>query len=122
MNETINCLDLKGQHAQIKDEIFKAFEKVYAKTAFSGGPFVQEFEENFAKFIETKYAIGVSSGTTALHLSMLASGSLVIAGILGSMAAACECELDGNIPIQLEMVLAKIDAVEKLTNYSSNGG
>jgi len=74
MNETINCLDLKGQHAQIKDEIFKAFEKVYAKTAFSGGPFVQEFEENFAKFIGTKYAIGVSSGTTALHLSMLALG------------------------------------------------
>lgn len=74
MNETINCLDLKGQHAQIKDEIFEAFEKVYAKTAFSGGPFVQEFEENFAKFIGTKYAIGVSSGTTALHLSMLALG------------------------------------------------
>ena len=74
MSETINCLDLKGQHAQIKDEIFKAFEKVYAKTAFSGGPFVQEFEENFAKFIGTKYAIGVSSGTTALHLSMLALG------------------------------------------------
>ena len=74
MIETINCLDLKGQHAQIKDEIFEAFEEVYAKTAFSGGPFVQEFEENFAKFIGTKYAIGVSSGTTALHLSMLALG------------------------------------------------
>ena len=74
MNETINCLDLKGQHAQIKDEIFEAFEKVYAKTAFSGGPFVQEFEENFAKFIGSSYAIGVSSGTTALHLSMLALG------------------------------------------------
>ena len=53
MIETINCLDLKVQHAQIKDEIFEAFEKVYAKTAFSGGPFVQEFEENFAKFIGT---------------------------------------------------------------------
>ncbi|MDA9715309.1 DegT/DnrJ/EryC1/StrS family aminotransferase [Bacteroidota bacterium] len=74
MTETINCLDLKGQHAQIKDEIFEAFEKVYAKTAFSGGPFVQEFEDNFAKFIGSKYAIGVSSGTTALHLSMLALG------------------------------------------------
>ena len=74
MSETINCLDLKGQHTQIKEEIFKAFEKVYAKTAFSGGPFVQEFEDNFAKFIGTNYAIGVSSGTTALHLSMLALG------------------------------------------------
>ena len=74
MKETINCLDLKGQHSQVKNEIFEAFEKVYAKTAFSGGPFVQEFEENFAQFIGTKYAIGVSSGTSALHLSMIALG------------------------------------------------
>ena len=59
---------------------------------------------------------------TVLALSMLTTGSLVKAAILGSMAAACECELDGNIPIQLENVLAKIHAVEKLTNYSSNGG
>jgi len=70
----INCLELKGQHAQIKEEIFEAFEKVYNKTAFSGGPFVKEFEENFAKYIGTKYAIGVSSGTTALHLSMISLG------------------------------------------------
>ena len=53
MKETINCLDLKEQHSQIKKEIFEAFEKVYAKTAFSGGPFVKEFEDNFAKFITT---------------------------------------------------------------------
>lgn len=74
MNEIINCLDLSVQHNQIKDEIFEAFEKVYSKTAFSGGPFVEEFEDNFANFIGAKYAIGVSSGTTALHLSMLALG------------------------------------------------
>lgn len=70
----INCLDLKGQHAQVKDEVFAAFEKVYANTAFSGGPFVQEFEENFAKFIGSKHAIGVSNGTVSLHLAMLALG------------------------------------------------
>ena len=51
-------------------------------------------------------------------LAMLATDSLVVAGILGSMAAACECELDGNIPITPENVLAKIDAVEQLTSYS----
>ena len=43
----IPCLDLKGQHAQIKSEIFEAFEKVYENTAFSGGPFVEEFEKVF---------------------------------------------------------------------------
>ena len=70
----INCLDLSEQHQKLRKEIFEAFEKVYAKTAFSGGPFVQEFEANFAKFIGTNHAVGVSSGTAALHLSMLALG------------------------------------------------
>ncbi len=68
----INCLDLKDQHQKIKKEIFEAFEKVYDATAFSGGPFVEEFEKSFANYIGTKHAIGVSNGTTALHLAMLA--------------------------------------------------
>ena len=68
----IPCLDLKGQHEQIKNEIFEAFEKVYANTAFSGGPFVEEFENSFAKYCGTKYAVGVNNGTSALHLAMLA--------------------------------------------------
>ncbi len=72
--KTINCLDLKGQHQQIKKEIFEAFEKVYEKTAFSGGPFVEEFEKAFAAYTETQYAVGVNNGTTALHLAMLALG------------------------------------------------
>jgi dTDP-4-amino-4,6-dideoxygalactose transaminase len=68
----INCLDLKEQHQKIKAEIFEAFEKVYDATAFSGGPFVEEFEKSFANYIGVKHAIGVSNGTTALHLAMLA--------------------------------------------------
>jgi len=45
---------------------------------------------------------------------------LVTAGILGSMAAACECEHDGNIPIRPENLLTKIDAVEKMTDYKTS--
>ncbi|HLA58002.1 MAG TPA: DegT/DnrJ/EryC1/StrS family aminotransferase [Puia sp.] len=74
MNKKIPCLDLKGQHQQIKKEVFEAFEKVYEQTAFSGGSFVEEFEKNFAAFCDTKYAVGVNNGTTALHLAMLALG------------------------------------------------
>jgi dTDP-4-amino-4,6-dideoxygalactose transaminase len=74
MDHKIPCLDLKGQHAQIKKEIFEAFEKVYENTAFSGGPFVEEFEKSFAAYCGTAHAIGVNNGTTALHLAMLALG------------------------------------------------
>ncbi|MDX5436136.1 MAG: DegT/DnrJ/EryC1/StrS family aminotransferase [Pontibacter sp.] len=74
IQEKIPCLDLRGQHQQIKNEIFEAFEKVYENTAFSGGPFVEEFEKNFAAFCQTKYAVGLNNGTSALHLAMLALG------------------------------------------------
>jgi dTDP-4-amino-4,6-dideoxygalactose transaminase len=74
MEKKIGCLDLKGQHEQIKKEMFEAFEKVYEKTVFSGGPFVEAFEKEYAQYIGTSYAIGVSNGTTALHLAMLALG------------------------------------------------
>ncbi len=74
MERKIPCLDLRGQHQQIKKEVFEAFEKVYEKTAFSGGPFVEEFEKAYAPFCDVKYALGVSNGTTALHLAMLALG------------------------------------------------
>ena len=72
MSKKINCLDLKQQHHNLKKEIFQAFEKVYDSTAFSGGVFVSEFEKNFANFVGANYAIGLSNGTVALHLAMLA--------------------------------------------------
>uniref|UniRef100_UPI004047F357 DegT/DnrJ/EryC1/StrS family aminotransferase n=1 Tax=Algoriphagus sp. TaxID=1872435 RepID=UPI004047F357 len=68
----LNCLDLSRQHKSLKNEIFEVFERVYDQTAFSGGQFVEEFENNFAKYINSKHAVGVCNGTVALHLAMLA--------------------------------------------------
>jgi bifunctional ADP-heptose synthase (sugar kinase/adenylyltransferase) len=50
-------------------------------------------------------------------LSMLATGSDAIATILGSMAAACECEYDGNIVVTPDDVRRKIDIVERRARY-----
>jgi dTDP-4-amino-4,6-dideoxygalactose transaminase len=103
MNKKIPCLDLKGQHQQIKKEIFEAFEKVYEQTAFSGGPFVEEFEKNFAGFCDTKYAIGVNNGTTAIHLAMLAlgvgTGDEVIIPANTFIATAWGVSYTGAIPV-----------------------
>jgi dTDP-4-amino-4,6-dideoxygalactose transaminase len=74
MDKRINCLDLKKQHQEIKKEVLESFEKVYDQAAFSGGPFVEEFEKDFARFCRTQFAVGVNNGTTALHLAMLALG------------------------------------------------
>lgn len=71
----------------------------------------------------TNVVDAIGSGDALLAyatLSMLSSGSAVIASILGSMAAACECELDGNIPIKPMDVMAKIDIAEKLAEYNGD--
>jgi dTDP-4-amino-4,6-dideoxygalactose transaminase len=70
----IPCLDLGRQHEALRGEIFEAFERVYARTAFSAGPFVEEFESAFAAYVEAPHAVGVANGTVALHLAMLALG------------------------------------------------
>ena len=51
-------------------------------------------------------------------LSMLATGNVVIAAVLGSFAAAIECEHDGNVPVRVEDVRAKLDAVARRANFS----
>ena len=50
---------------------------------------------------------------------MLACNNEIIATILGSMAAAVECEVDGNIPVNTKDVIKKIDDAEKLALYKS---
>ncbi len=50
-------------------------------------------------------------------LSMVTTGNEVIASILGSFAAGVECDHDGNIPVTLDLVRKKIDAVERQTRY-----
>lgn len=64
-------------------------------------------------------AVGAGDALLAYAtLSKLVTGSDAVATILGSMAAACECEYDGNIPITPIDVGRKIDAVERQANYS----
>lgn len=53
-------------------------------------------------------------------LSLIKSGNEVISAILGNIAAGIECEHDGNYPVTPELVLKKIDAVERQVTYESN--
>jgi rfaE bifunctional protein kinase chain/domain len=73
---------------------------------------VDSFAENVVD------AVGAGDALLAYAtLSMLTDPSEVAASIIGSMAAALECEYDGNIPIGRRDVLGRIDAVEKRASY-----
>ena len=67
-------------------------------------------------------AVGAGDALLAYAtLAKLATGSDAVATILGSIAAACECEVDGNHPVTPQDVRRKIDAVEHQATYRENG-
>lgn len=70
----VSFLDLQRQHAPIKEDLMAALENVLDSNAYILGPAVQEFENNFAKRMQARYAIGVNSGTDALLLTLHALG------------------------------------------------
>ena len=70
----IPFVDLKAQYYSIKDEIHAAINRVLETSQFVLGKEVAAFEEEFAAYCGTRYGIAVNSGTSALHLALLAAG------------------------------------------------
>ncbi len=68
----IPLTDLKAQYSSIKDEIDSAIQRVIQSGQFILGPEVKAFEDEVAAYCGTKYAVGVASGTDALHMALLA--------------------------------------------------
>ena len=67
-------VDLKAQYLSIKAEIDAAVIALLESTQFVLGKEVAAFEELFAAYTQTSHAMGVNSGTSALHLALLAAG------------------------------------------------
>ncbi|RPJ16651.1 MAG: DegT/DnrJ/EryC1/StrS family aminotransferase [Desulfobacteraceae bacterium] len=70
----VPLLDLKSQYRTIKDEILTVTNEIYESQYFILGPHVKKLEEEIAEYCSVKYAIGVSSGTDALIISLMAAG------------------------------------------------
>jgi len=66
-------LDLVTPHQELKAELLQVVEKALATAGFIGGPMVEEFEREFARFCDTKYCVGVNSGTDALRFAFMAA-------------------------------------------------
>src|SRR5664280_1652195 len=70
----VPLLDLKAQHAAIREQVLAAVAEVLDSQVCIGGPKVAELEQKIAAISDCKYAVGVSSGTDALLCSLMALG------------------------------------------------
>ncbi|MFO7871475.1 MAG: DegT/DnrJ/EryC1/StrS family aminotransferase [Kiritimatiellia bacterium] len=70
----VPLLDLQAQYASIRDEIDAAVARVFESQRFILGPEVEQCEKALAGYSGCKYGIGVSSGTDALLVSLMAEG------------------------------------------------
>lgn len=68
----IPLVDLVAQHEGIAEEVEKSVIEVLRSGQYIGGPLVEAFEAEFARYCDSRYAVTVNSGTAALHVALLA--------------------------------------------------
>ena len=103
----VSILDLVAQYATIKEEIDRAVAGVIASGQFILGPQVKALEQEMASYCQTSHAVGVASGTDALHLALRACGIGEGEGVITSpftfIATAEAISYIGAIPIFLDI-------------------
>jgi len=99
-------VDLRAQYHTLEAEVSLAMSKVLQQTDFILGRDVAQFEEEFAAYCETRYAIGVDSGTSALELALRAydigPGDEVITVANTFIATALAISYSGATPVLVD--------------------
>ena len=67
-------VDLSVQWQQIRATALPDLERLFEMSAFSSGPWVERFEQQIAEYLGVRHAIAVNSGSSALHLAVIAAG------------------------------------------------
>jgi dTDP-4-amino-4,6-dideoxygalactose transaminase len=103
----IPFVDLKAQYTSIKDEVDAAIQGVLESCQFTLGSEVAAFEAEFAAYCQAKHGIGVNTGTSALHLALLAAnigpGDEVITVPFTFMATASAIDYTGAKPVFVDI-------------------
>jgi dTDP-4-amino-4,6-dideoxygalactose transaminase len=113
-------VDLKTQYENIKAEVDAAILECVSSTWFIGGPNVNAFKENLAKYLGVKHVIPCANGTDALQIAMMAvglkAGDEVILPAFTYVATAEVVALLGLKPVMVDVDLdtfnIKVDAIE----------
>ena len=103
----IPYIDLKAQYHIIKSEVDAAVAAVLESAQFALGHEVREFEKEFSFYCSNSEAIGVNSGTSALHLALLAAGvgpgDEVITSPFTFVATVAAIQYAGATPVYVDI-------------------
>lgn len=104
---TVPYVNLPLQHRDLKPQLLAAVEKVLDHGNFILGPEVSAFEERFAAYCGTRYAVGVDNGTSALFLVLrslgIGPGDEVITATNSFLASASAVALVGARPVLVDV-------------------
>jgi dTDP-4-amino-4,6-dideoxygalactose transaminase len=104
----IQPVNLPKLHKPIQSELEEAVLRVLHSAAYCLGPEVETFEGHFAEYCGTDYAVGVNSGTSALHLALLAAGvgpgDEVITSPFSFIASSAAIRYCGARPVYVDIV------------------
>ncbi len=121
----VPLLDLTRQHAPLEGEFMAAFERVFKSNQFVLGPDVKALEAEVADYCDCEHAIGLSSGTDALLVALMAFGirpgdevlcpGFTFFGTAGSIARL------GAVPVFVDVLpdtynIDLADAIDKVTD------
>jgi UDP-2-acetamido-2-deoxy-ribo-hexuluronate aminotransferase len=70
----IQMVDLKGQYADIKQEVDSSIQEIIDNTSFVNGPKVHQFQKNLENYLGVKHVIPCANGTDALQIAMMGLG------------------------------------------------
>jgi len=106
-NTLIPFLDLKAQYRQTKPEVDAAVARAISSANFVLGPEVEAFEDRFAAYCQTRHCAAVNSGTSALHLALLAAdigpGDEVITVSMTFVATTAAILYTGATPVFVDV-------------------
>jgi dTDP-4-amino-4,6-dideoxygalactose transaminase len=109
MHRVIPFVDLKTQYQSIKEEIMTAVGHVLETGQFVLGEEVAQLEKEFAAYVDAKHAIALNTGTSALHLALLAAGvgpgDEVITVPFTFVATAAAIRYTGAVPVFVDIRL-----------------
>ncbi|MDG1298116.1 MAG: DegT/DnrJ/EryC1/StrS family aminotransferase [Saprospiraceae bacterium] len=72
--DMLPMVDLKGQYANLQNEILSGFQEVLEKTQFINGPAVKDFASHLSEYLSVKYTIPCGNGTDALQIALMSLG------------------------------------------------